>query len=82
MLFDRPARLAAALAILLGLGVIVLTRGVSLPMIVAAVIAGAAAMWLISIADPLPPAPAIVAPEPSQQIFLDALGDPALHLRD
>lgn len=82
MFFDRPARLAAATVILLGLGVIVLTQGVNIAMIVASVVAGAAAMWLMMFPDPPPPAPVMAPPEPSQQIFLDALGDPALHLRD
>ncbi len=84
MIFDLPARLAAAVAIVIGLAVVVLVLNSSPFVSIIAVIAGALAMWLVSVGDALhvEPAPLAVEPDSNTQTLLDALGDPALHLRE
>ncbi|MFM9853968.1 MAG: ATP-binding protein [Sphingomonadaceae bacterium] len=84
MFFDRPTRIAAALAILLGVGVVVIVSHNNPWAAIGAMMAGAIASAVAFFPDK-PPPPAAPAPpllDVGPQKFLDALADPALHLRD
>ncbi len=84
MIFDRPARLAAAVAIVIGVAVVVIVAGYNPSVAVIAMLAGALAMWLASRRDtPLhEPVALLSEPDSNTEALLNALGDPALHLRD
>ena len=84
MIFDRFARLAAAIAILIGVAVVVIALRYSPYVAILATIAGALVAWLWT----QPEATAvvnevrIVEPADDMQTVLNALGDPALQLKD
>jgi two-component system, OmpR family, phosphate regulon sensor histidine kinase PhoR len=84
MFFDRPARIAAALAILLGVGVIIIISQDDPLIVLGAMAAGVAAAALVLFTDQpqMRAEPAPPLPDTGPQKFLDALADPALHLRD
>ncbi len=84
MIFDRFARIAAAVAILIGVVVVVIALRYSPYVAVIATIAGAVAAWLCLYRDVTAVISEIriVEPTDNMQTLLGALGDPALQLRD
>lgn len=84
MIFDRFARLAAAIAILIGVAVVVIALRYSPYTAFIATIAGAVAAWLVTYPDATAVVNEvrIVEPTDNMQTLLTALDDPALHLRD
>jgi two-component system, OmpR family, phosphate regulon sensor histidine kinase PhoR len=84
MFVDRPARVAAAIAILLGVGVFVIVSHRDIWLALTAMVAAGSAATLAFFPDrsPAQAAPIVSPPPVGPHIFLDALADPALHLRD